>query len=132
MSKEQNPLLAQISEKASADLAALILEGNDDILTAIHKSQTEAQLQETKPKFQLGLKIVVDLEKSTFDCSLGWNLKKSLSVSHTINDPNQEKLPLASGEHDDTKMTISSGGKSVETTLGDMKKLNQKLAGEKH
>lgn len=87
-------MLAQIAENASADLVALILEGNDDILAAIHKSQAEAQLQETKPKFNLGFKIVVDLEKSTFDCDLGWNLKQSLSVNHTIDDPNQEKLQL--------------------------------------
>lgn len=92
MKKEQNPLLLDIATKASKDLFDLIAEGNDDILAAIHKSLAEALLQETKQKFNLGFKIVVDLEKSTFDCDLGWNLKQSLSVSHSIDDPNQGKL----------------------------------------
>ena len=89
-----NALLKQIADAASADLASLIESGNDDILAAIHKIESEAQLQETAPKFTRGYKIVVDLDKSTFNCDLSWSLKQTLSVSHQIDDPAQEKLPL--------------------------------------
>ena len=89
-----NALLEQISNAACADLAKLIEEGNDDIINAIHKAEAEAQLQDTAPKFSLGFKITVDLDKSTFDCQLGWSFKQSLMVSHQIEDVNQVRLPL--------------------------------------
>lgn len=89
-----NALLKQISDAACADLAKLIEEGNEDILSAIHKAEEEAQLQETAPKFSLGYKITVDLDKSTFDCQLGWSFKQTLSVSHQIEDENQVKMAL--------------------------------------
>jgi hypothetical protein len=89
-----NALLEQIANHASDDLKALIESGNDDILTAIHKVESEAQLQEQSPKFNLSFKISVDLDKSTFDCDLSWSLKQTLSVSHQIEDPAQVKLPL--------------------------------------
>lgn len=91
---QMNALLKQISEAACSDLAKLIEEGNEDILSAIHKAEEEAQLQETAPKFSLGYKITVDLDKSTFDCQLGWSFKQTLSVSHQIEDENQPKLPI--------------------------------------
>ena len=87
-----NPLLKQISDSACIDLAKLIEEGNDDILNAIHKAEEEAQLQETAPKFSLGFKITVDLDKNAFDCQLGWSFKQSLTVSHQIEDSKQPKL----------------------------------------
>jgi hypothetical protein len=96
-----NALLQQIAEHASDDLAGLIASGEADILAAIHKMEEEAQLQEAKPKFTLGFKITVDLDKNTFDCDLSWSLKQTLGVSHQIEDPKQVKLPL-----DDTKVTI--------------------------
>jgi hypothetical protein len=108
MKENQNILLAQIAEKASADLSDLILEGNDDILTAIHKSESEAQANESKPKFSLGFKISVNLEDSTFDCDLSWNLKQSLSVSHSIDDPAQGKLEGIN--EDKSTVTISTEG----------------------
>jgi hypothetical protein len=89
-----NTLLKQISDSACIDLAKLIEEGNDDILNAIHKAEEEAQLQETAPKFSLGFKITVDLDKNTFDCQLGWSFKQSLTVSHQIEDSKQPKLKL--------------------------------------
>ena len=55
-----NALLKQISDHASRDLADLIESGSEDILKAIHKAESEAQLQETKPKFSLGYKITVE------------------------------------------------------------------------
>lgn len=91
---QMNALLKQISEAACSDLAKLIEEGNEDILSAIHKAEEEAQLQETAPKFSLGYKITVDLDKSTFDCQLGWSFKQTLSVSHQIEDEKQVKMVL--------------------------------------
>lgn len=117
-----NALLKQISDAACADLAKLIEEGDEDILSAIHKAEEEAQLQETAPKFSLGFKITVDLDKSTFDCQLGWSFKQTLTVSHQIEDSKQVKLPF-----DDTKVTITHAGTSVETTAGKMKKVANAL-----
>lgn len=90
-----NALLQQISDAAAADLQDLIQSGEKDIIAAIHKATAEAQLQESTPKFALGFKISVDLDKSTFDCDLSWTLKQSLGVSHSIDDPAQVKLPFA-------------------------------------
>ena len=89
-----NALLQQISECAADDLRDLIKSGETDILSAIHKVEAEAQLQESPLKFKLGFSITVDLEKSTFECNLGWSFKQSLSVSHQIEDVSQVKLPL--------------------------------------
>ncbi len=126
-----NAMLENIALNASDDLKKLITEGADDILTAIHKMESESQLQETKPKFSLGFKITVDFDKATYDCDLSWSLKQSLSVSHAIDDPNQEKLPLEKDNSDDLKIEISSPGREpVKTTLGGLKKLNRKLAGK--
>ena len=98
MSKNtQNKMLKSIGEKAAVDLTAMIAEADADILAAIHKMQSEAQLQETTPKFNLSFKISVDFDKASLDCDLSWTLKQSLSVSHQLDDPNQEPLPLPPG-----------------------------------
>lgn len=108
-----NPLLQQIATQASADILKLIEEGNYDILKAIHKAEEQAQLQESAPKFNLGFKITVDLDKSTFDCDLSWSLKQTLGISHQIDDPMQEKLPI---EDDETKVTIIHGDTKIDKT----------------
>lgn len=89
-----NALLTQISEHASDDLKSLIESGETDILAAIYKMEAEAQLQDSKPKFSLGFKITLDLDKNTFDCDLSWTMKQTLGVSHQIEDPAQSKLPI--------------------------------------
>jgi hypothetical protein len=103
-----NALLKSISDNAADDLKSLIESGETDILAAIHKMESEAQLQETKPKFSLGFKITVDFDSHTYDCDLSWTLKQSLSVSHQIEDPLQEKLPGI--DHDKSTVTISTEG----------------------
>jgi len=135
-------LLKSIADNASDDLKSLIESGHDDILTAIHKMQSEAQLQETNPKFSLGFKITVDFDKSTYDCDLSWTLKQSLGVSHRIEDPNQAPLPLdpvQDAAHSfintvaetGTTMTLKTGDKEVTITAAQakaaVKRLNQKL-----
>ena len=89
-----NEQLRQISAAACADLASLIASGEEDILKAIRKMQTEAELQESTPKFVLGFKIALDTDSGAFECSLNWVVRQSLSVSHQLEDPKQEKLGL--------------------------------------
>ena len=115
-----NPLLESIANNAAQDLKDLILSGNDDILAAIHKLQTEAQLQETNPKFALGFKITVDFDKHSYDCDLSWSLKQTLGVSHSIDDPNQGNLQIDSD--DQTEITIKTGDQTVKTNLGGLKR----------
>lgn len=114
-----NVLLQQIANTASADLRKLIEEGAEDIQAAIHKAAEESQLQDTAPKFSLGFKIAVDLDKNAFECALSWSVKQVLSIDHAIEDPSQGKLVI-----DDT---IVYGGKSVETTDGAIKKVASAL-----
>lgn len=89
-----NPIIQIISTKAAEDIVSLIAEGEADILTAIHKAQAEAQAQETNPKFSLGFKISVDLDKGEFNCDLSWSVKQSLGTSHKLEDVNQISLPI--------------------------------------
>ena len=100
-----NDLLRTISENASEDLRKLIEEGADDILKAIHKTEEEAQANETKPKFSLGFKITVDFDAAAYACDLSWTLKQTLGTTHSIDDPNQGKLPIE-GEGTVTISTI--------------------------
>jgi hypothetical protein len=118
-----NALLKQISDVATEDLASLIESGENDILAAIHKMESEAQLQESKPKFALGFKITVDLDKNTFDCDLSWSLKQTLGCSHQIEDPNQTKLPLE--RDDESTVTISLPGSGIKPVTVTAKQFSQ-------
>ena len=102
-----NPLLENIADIASEDIKRLIKEANDDLLSAIHKMQDEAQLQETAPKFKIAFGISLDFDNHQFDCALSWSVKQSLTTSHAIEDPAQGKLPI---EKDDSTVTISTPG----------------------
>ena len=129
-----NELLETIATQAAADLYQLIRDGNDDILNAVHKMQAEAQLQETTPKFALGFKITVDLDKRTYDCDLSWSLKQTLGTSHQLDDPNQQKLPIGDAVQDSAKsfiktvassgvtMTLKTEGKETTITADQTKK----------
>ena len=100
-----NALLQNIADNASEDLRKLIAEGAEDILKAIHKTEEEAQANETKPKFSLGFKITVDFDAAAYACDLSWTLKQTLGTTHSIDDPNQGKLPIE-GEGTVTISTI--------------------------
>lgn len=89
-----NALLRNIADNASTDIARLIEEGAEDILKAIHKTEEEAQANEAKPKFSLGFKITVDFDAASYNCDLSWSLKQTLGTTHSIDDPNQPKLPM--------------------------------------
>lgn len=109
-----NKKLEAIAKQASENLLALIKDGEPKILEAWNSCEEEAQLNEAKPKFKLGLSIVLDLDGDKMDTALSFGVKHTLSVSGEIPDPLQTKLPIGD---DDTKMSVSvNGGKPVETT----------------
>ena len=123
-----NPLLQQISDHACTDLADLIQSGEVEILAAFHKVASEAQLQEKKLKFPLKFNIIINPDDSTFECDLSWSMKQSLSVSHQIEDPAQEKLALGeqsvpSKKGGITSMTLTGFGKSVTIDSESAKKI---------
>ena len=90
----QNILLKNIIGQSCEDLRSLALYGEADILNALHRAVAEAELQETKPKFNLGFSISIDPDKGNYETKLSWTVKQSLSIEHTIEDTNQAKLPL--------------------------------------
>lgn len=89
-----NPLLETIAAQAAEDLQAQFKDANDDLLSAIHKAQREAQLQEAPLKFNIGFRMSFDLQKNTVTNTLSWNVKQSLEISHEIEDPAQVKLAI--------------------------------------
>ena len=89
-----NPLLETIAAQAAEDLQAQFKAANDDLLSAIHKAQREAQLQEAPLKFNIGFRMSFDLQKNTVTNTLSWNVKQSLEISHEIEDPAQVKLAI--------------------------------------
>ena len=90
--------LAGIAEKSAQDLQNLINEASENIVVAIGQCALEAQLQETKPKFTLSFSIAIEPDKGGFETKLSWTVKKTLSVDHSPEDPNQDKLPLSNTE----------------------------------
>ena len=125
-----NALLQTISDNASEDLKRLIEEGAEDILKAIHKTEEEAKANDAKPKFSLGFKITVDFDAAAYACDLSWSLKQTLGTTHRIKDPNQPPLPIDEDRKsfDTTKLTIRTGDREVETTVGGLKKVASKLS----
>ena len=89
-----DPLLETIAAQAAEDLQAQFKDANDDLLSAIHKAQREAQLQEAPLKFNIGFRMSFDLQKNTVTNTLSWNVKQSLEISHEIEDPAQVKLAI--------------------------------------
>lgn len=87
-----NPKLKAIAEKAAADLLALIKDGEDKILEAWNQCEEEAQANETKPKFKLGLSITLDLDKDAMETALSFGIKHKLTMDCTIPDPSQPDL----------------------------------------
>ena len=124
-----NPLLESIATLAAEDLKALLAEANDDLLNSIHKMQTEAQAQETNPKFNIGFKISLDFDKHTFDCDLSWTVKQSLSTSHAIDDPAQAKLPGV--EDMPGTVTLKTGDKEVTMTHEQFSRAAKIISGKK-
>lgn len=115
-------MLQSVLDQALSDLEAQFKEGADELLASIHKAETEAQLQESPMKFNIGFKMQLDLDKSIVTNTLSWSVKHSLETSHQIEDPLQPKL-----DGIDT-VTISTGNKSVTVTGEQFSKAAAKLS----
>lgn len=89
-----NALLQSVCDQALTDLEAQFKESADELLASIHKAETEAQLQESPMKFNIGFKIQLDLDKNIVTNTLSWSVKHSLETSHQIEDALQAKLPM--------------------------------------
>jgi len=89
-----NPKLKAIAESAAADLVDLVAEKETEILEAWNAAEEEAQLQETKPKFRLGLAITLDLDQDKMETALTFGIRIKASTFKEIPDPDQKDLPL--------------------------------------
>ena len=124
-----NKKLEAIANKASADLLALIKDGEAKILEAWNSAEEEAQIQESKPKFKLGLAIVLDLDKDTMDTSLSFGIKHTLTISGEMPDPTQPKLPLEVDELPAGTVTIKTpGAEPVTVTTEQFANASKKLS----
>lgn len=124
-----NALLRTIADNASEDLRKLIEEGAEDILKAIHKTEEEAQANDAKPKFALGFKITVDFDAASYACDLSWSLKQTLGTTHSIDDPNQPKLPLEGDGKEGTIRIVSPNGTDTgEVPMSVMKAALKKIS----
>lgn len=119
-----NPKLKAIADKAATDLIALVKDGEDKILEAWSQAEEEAQVNESKPKFKMGLSITLDLDKDAMETALTFGIKHKLTVNSTIPDPNQGDFI------DDTTVTISGAGKEVTMTSEAFSKAARKIAGK--
>lgn len=89
-----NSKLEAIAQKASDDLRQLVKEGESKILEAWNACEEEAQDNEAKPKFKLGLAITLDLDRDTMETALSFGIKHKLCIATVIPDPNQIPLPV--------------------------------------
>src|ERR1019366_3868875 len=71
----KNAKLLAISNEAAANLQALVRENEDKLLEAWSSCEDEAQANETKPKFKLGLSITLDLDADKMTTDLSWGVR---------------------------------------------------------
>ena len=90
----KNAKLLAISNEAAANLQALVRENEDKLLEAWSSCEDEAQANETKPKFKLGLSITLDLDADKMTTDLSWGVRYKATAECTIPDPDQKKLAL--------------------------------------
>ena len=75
-------------------IEAALTESADQIDAAIVSAATEAQAQESAAKLAIPFGIVVNIDKSAFEFSLGWSVRHKLTSACPIEDPKQEQLPI--------------------------------------
>lgn len=83
-----------IARDAAGALVAFISEGRRDILEAWDGVIDEARAQEQTPTLRLGFSIALNLDKQTAEFALVWGVRRKLTTSRPIPDPNQPELPL--------------------------------------
>ena len=74
-----SPIIQNLIKAAPEQLAALLTESADQIDAAIVSAATEAQAQESAAKLAIPFGIVVNIDKSAFEFSLGWSVKHKLT-----------------------------------------------------
>jgi hypothetical protein len=105
-----NVKLQAISAKAAEDLQDLIQASESKILEAWDAATSEAQDNETAPKFKLGFAITLSLDDDKMETALTYGIKHKMTVESTIPDPNQMPLPMDATEG---TVTLKSGDKEV-------------------
>lgn len=93
-----NTKLMAISNEAADKLQALVRENEKKLLEAWNACESEAQANETAPKFKLGLSITLDLEGDKMTTDLTWGVRYKATAECTIPDPDQGKLALPETE----------------------------------
>lgn len=91
-----NSKLSAISIEAAQNLCALVKENEEKLLEAWNSCESEAQANETVPKFKLGLSITLDLDADKMTTDLTWGVRYKATAECTIPDPDQANLPLSS------------------------------------
>ena len=89
-----NAKLEAIAEQASENLKTLIKEGEENILRAWAECEDEAQAEEKAAKFKLGFGITIDIGENNVDYDLTFAIRRKLTISSEIPDPNQLELPV--------------------------------------
>lgn len=87
-----NNKLEAIADEAADNLKALVRENEDKLLEAWASCEAEAQANEEKPKFKLGLSITLDLGADKMTTDLSWGVRYKASAECSIPDPAQMKL----------------------------------------
>jgi hypothetical protein len=93
-----NAKLEAISNEAANNLLALVKENESKLLEAWDACESEAQANETAPKFKLGLSITLDLDGDKMTTDLTWGVRYKATAECTIPDPDQSKLALPETE----------------------------------
>ena len=109
-----NAKLKAISDEAAQNLCALVKENEEKLLEAWDACESEAQANETAPKFKLGLSITLDLDGDKMTTDLTWGVRYKATAECTIPDPDQAKLPLSGVD----TVTISTPGMEPVTVTG--------------
>jgi hypothetical protein len=87
-----NAKLTAIADEAATNLKALVKENEDKLLEAWNACESEAQENETTPKFKIGLAITLDIEADKMATALTFGVRYKSLVECEIPDPEQTKL----------------------------------------
>lgn len=77
-----------IAQQASETLVKLITEAESEIESSIDAVKEEAALSESPARFNIGFAIRLNLDKQTMETALSFGVRRKLSVSQPIPDPN--------------------------------------------
>jgi hypothetical protein len=87
-----NAKLSAIADEAATNLKALVRENEDKLLEAWNACESEAQENETAPKFKIGLAVTLDLDGDKMETALSFGIRYKATAECQIPDPAQMKL----------------------------------------